>query len=291
MSIRPFYMPFLGLFALIGLHLAVQAAKPATISLEKADLDFEQMDPRCRSFLKTWRLGWKHAVREGWLFGHSADEALLKAGLHEARFYYSRLNRRLGGSIQDEPMHLLVFSQEKQWRKFLARAGLFAHSQALSSGNAIFLYRGAEVRDLSDLAHELVHVGLERRYGKLPLWLDEGLALQWSEELTQEFYSLRNRYVASKKDEQRVETEDFDITELKEYPKSVEAQGYFYRRSKAMVDRLQGLLGDEAFIQYLQAITQTQTDWRVLLKDDFNISVEQLAMVEARSMPKEEPQS
>ena len=291
MRINPNYKLFWRLFALIGLISATQTANATHKALQKADLNYEAMDPLCRSFLKTWRLGWKHALRDDWLYGHSADEALLKEGLHEARFYSTRLNRRFGGSMQDEPLHLLVFSQEKQWRKFLAKAGLFPHSQALFTGHAIYLYRGGAVRDLSDLAHEMVHLGLKRRFSRLPLWLDEGLALQWSEELTHEFYSLRNRYVASKKDTKRVETEDFDITALTVYPKSPEAQGYFYRRSKAMVDRLQGLLGDEVFIQYLEAVSQTKLGWRELLKKDFNISVEQLRMIEARSMAKEKPQS
>jgi len=81
--------------------------------------------------------------------------------------------------IADEPIHVFLFANQNDFRKYLAihypnlpdRRAFFIKTQTSSSVYAYWSPRVAE-----DLRHEVTHAYLHGSVPQIPLWLDEGIA-------------------------------------------------------------------------------------------------------------------
>jgi len=172
-------------------------------------------------------------------------------------FYHPELGRQLAESLPaickqvandlqcpplKEPCTVRVLRTR---RDFVAQTGN-AFGDGFTSGDCVWTYHGARGILDSVLPHELAHVILGRAFGKLPTWLDEGLAIRQEVSAGAYWDTLRAGHALT-------------VQSLLAHRKSTGKQenDRFYASAYGFVDLLMGE-GGMAKIKQLIAALQTQ---------------------------------
>jgi len=87
------------------------------------------------------------------------------------------IRRRVAQSLGCPPPEPCVVRVLPGRPEFIAATGN-RFGDGYSSGDCIWTYHGAPTMFENIIPHEMAHVTLRRQFGKVPLWLDEGLAVR-----------------------------------------------------------------------------------------------------------------
>lgn len=123
---------------------------------------------------------WPHEARVGFFHIHADYDFSARIGFFRQLESLPReLSETLGIKISEEPIHLILFGKQSDYRMYLR-----THFPDLPSRQALFIKRRGpgmvfafESQRLEiDLRHEATHALLHASLPYVPLWLDEGLA-------------------------------------------------------------------------------------------------------------------
>jgi hypothetical protein len=122
---------------------------------------------------------WKHAVTGNFVF-HYFESHVASPVAVEAEFHTRVLWREL--RLESVPpggrAHVFVFDRPADWQQFQKHGRLDPWTGGIHAGNEVFVLRNAAYKFKGNaLGHEIVHLTLFRAFGgRLPLWVEEGLA-------------------------------------------------------------------------------------------------------------------
>jgi len=151
----------------------------------------------------------------------------------------SAIDEMLGLPPQMETGFVFVIDQEADWDRILQAAGNRVEGAALHIGREIYLRRSAEgSTPWIDIPHELVHFRLWQTHGgRLPLWLEEGLAQYMGWELARRYQLARGleleRELPALAPEHLLPWEE--MMQWSAYPAGPAALMAFYRQSEELV--------------------------------------------------------
>ena len=190
------------------------------------------------------------------------------------------------------PVYCYLLDDEQLWADLSAKYVIHSNTVSLTSGNEmICLVTGTDDLAGDALPHELIHVLIRQSEMKLPLALEEGMALYFGWEINLEYHLSRGAIVQKKKKVLQRESllavdELFQVTS---YPKDNEALETFYVQSERCVRAINELIGTAAMPEFLRQVGQGDRPWRTVLANSFSCGSEQLAWVEqVTSRPSEQ---
>lgn len=225
-------------------------------------MDTQALTEKGRRCLDSGLVNWQHAQTAHFTVHYERKDFARHVG-RLAEFLYAYMADELG--VGEERIsgrsHIFVFQSARRWEAFAATiSGPGEWAFSFVYGPDMFLQRAGGRHDSSEvLAHEMVHVILNRFYGRSPpLWLNEGLA-QWYEEFgyaafkgtakskKAPFRPLKNRYPL------------FELTALNEYPATREEVDLFYVTSKYLVGFFMLEYPPEKMNELVNALTSGDT--------------------------------
>ena len=165
------------------------------------------------------------------------------------RYFTNELQR----AVPSRPPVIFMIGDREVWTGLVARAGLRPDGESLQVGREIF------VRTTNGLAggrvgHELAHYFL-RPSGdgeRLPLWIEEGLALRWGGEAMR-LTGLDDgaSHLCAVESADDLAPWD-DVMSRTEYPESPRAARVFYRQAGELVNGLAARLGERGLAEVAQ---------------------------------------
>ncbi len=139
----------------------------------------KDISPAGRAALSLKKDLWKHAETDHFVY-HFMDEKASEAVWAHSETYYDWIKNLLGitEDAWKKKNHIFIFTDQKVWDEFKARAGASSAVRAYTNGWELFLFRDEFwLSPKQSLAHELTHVIIFRFLeGPLPLFLNEGFA-------------------------------------------------------------------------------------------------------------------
>lgn len=186
--------------------------------------------------------------------------------IREADFAYTFCRRELGAQTVDlEPLHIFVVQSASVWSNLLTRQRWREDGFALASGREIFLFRDREsVERRIDIPHEMVHFILSQMdYHRLPLWLEEGLALYIGARTAQS-YAVERGYELDRRLPELAVEDLFDLDHLttrKTLPHRPGRRAAFYRQSERLVQFIFRHAPRDRMLDLLTAFSRSRESW------------------------------
>ena len=182
--------------------------------------------------------------------------------VESVRTYFAR---DLGLPLSDRRAVILLVGDGASWADLVQRTGLRADGEALQSGREIFVL-ATNACPPGRVAHELVHFLFRAQAGPgLPLWLDEGLAMRWSEA------ALRAGGAPPPPTAPGVPADDLpdwnQVLAGRAYPESSRAARAFYRQAEVMAATLAERLGERGLAAFAGDLARRAGDWRAVLAE------------------------
>ncbi len=169
-----------------------QVPDPSTTNrLDWTEVTAEQMDTRIlppagHKILAMEGISWKHAQTEHFVLHYEASIFAVKVA-RLAESFYTYISKDLG-DVADRVgarSHIFIFKSDKRWQQLLeTMPGVEKWSFSFVSGLMMCLQqsKGTLSSSASILGHEMTHLVVNRFLpGRLPLWLNEGLAEYYGE--------------------------------------------------------------------------------------------------------------
>lgn len=266
------FLPFL-LEATIWLVVATLGRPSAVAQLERRGLDGLQeqtlasLSVAPSSHLEKTALAlaparWKHAEGEHFVY-HYFNSYVATPVSVEAEFYYRVVSADLDlpkDSQAAAKVQVFLFEEPDLWHSFQSGARLDPWSGGIHSGGSLFLLRDRSMKFKDrTLGHEIVHALLQRHFGELPLWLNEGYAEYAS--IIGHASFLRARSFAARPRSETVAAAHYlpvaDLVRQTSYPAEDAAVTAFYAESQRLVSFLQQR-GKAEFRQLLAACQKGQ---------------------------------
>lgn len=154
----------------------------------------------------------------------SAEKGAASQHLRQSRIHLDAINVALGRNDPDGPFKIVLISDPVIWERCQK---LFPGQERIRSamvGEWIFLFRQeGKAGDVSDLAHELVHLRMGQLFPRRPpLWLEEGLSLYLSREAAREYFHFQGLRVVvpPEKNVEEWPRTGIQISSLDAYPSS-----------------------------------------------------------------------
>lgn len=175
--------------------LALCAPEPEWRDLDAAGVDRALLHPAAAAVLDDPAHRWRHAAAGPFVL-HFERQMFATRVARMGVFFHQRIAADFPGlpDTLGGPSHLFLFRDDKDWQAFLqGYAGAPEWSGSLVSGHAMFLLQQDSVSSSGDvLAHEMTHLVFNRILGgRIPLWLNEGLAEWYAVTLYPEFKGIK----------------------------------------------------------------------------------------------------
>jgi hypothetical protein len=249
-------------FLLLGFLSAIHVhGEMYPVKLEDLTWDSEQAKTLSRSAqqaLSLENVEWNHAQTEHFIY-HFQKKWMAERAASESETYYNFIKKDL--KIQEDQWehkgHVFLFEDEKAWKTFIENTGVDRWSGGVCIGNEIFLYSppGSKPFTGSVLPHELSHLVVNRFVrGRLPVWLNEGVAEQQSRKHFVSYtkpkgfdFLLRPNVVSAEK---YIPLQE--LTAANDYPSDEKKVPVFYTESVRLVQFLIEDHPDQDFLQFLQ---------------------------------------
>jgi hypothetical protein len=189
----------------------------------------------------------------------------------------------LGGPIFTGRTTVVLIDNATAWDDLLSAGGFRPDGLALHVADEIYLLVDGEGLRPERLAHESVHRVLRDVVGRIPLWLDEGLAsyLGWRAaricrsregfELTQSYPVCDGALLAWS-----------DITSRRAYPPDPQEARLFYRQSEELVTAIAEAVGDANLLEYAKAVARRPARWQKILASRWGMSESDLKELEVK---------
>ncbi|MCB1069496.1 MAG: hypothetical protein KDL31_04015 [Kiritimatiellae bacterium] len=213
-------------------------AQPGWRDLEPGTFDQTLVHDAARTVLQSDRYRWRHAASDHFIHHFERQMFAVKVA-RMGEFFYQRITGDFPGlpDSLSAPSHILVFRDEKDWADFLGSyPGAPEWSGSMVAGHVLFLAQQQSISDSGDvLAHEMTHLVLNRLIqGRIPLWLNEGLAEWYGMTLYAEFKGIKR----SLSSEFRGEADLLPVSvmwDARTYPEDPLIVRRFYHTAKCMV--------------------------------------------------------
>ena len=281
--LRPF-IANLGL--LLGFLVATASATPHFEPIPRGG--YPHLQAAGKALMKKRSKDWLHARSTHFML-HGKDKATLQHLEREAEHAWYRLAFRLGLKPDSRPIHIVIVDDAKAWQKLLGTAPDQASKLGAQLDGTVFLLRTGESPQSNtlstDLAHEITHARLERAFGnKIPLWLEEGLALQLGIDITREFHKNRGQLTEEKLTAPgETSTSTQQIMDFDRYPSDPTTMRAFYTQCRAFTAALLDATGPRGTKSFLAAMIDEQHTWQAALKANSEISEAALKELEKKA--------
>ncbi len=206
--------------------------------IEPADMDTRALNERGRQALTLAGMNWKHA-QTGHFVIHYEQAIFARKVARMAEFFYSYIAEDLKGVTDrvDGRSHIFVFRSAKRWDDMRRQLGDMPEwTFSLVQGTTMLLQQADDTSRSGDiLAHEMTHLVVNRFFtGRLPIWLNEGLA-EYYEEFA---YSAMKGIKKSRKAQFRRLAAAYPLKEIlmaTDYPADTRQAVRFYETAKYLV--------------------------------------------------------
>ncbi len=185
---------------------------------------------------------------------YDGEETYARQVLHQAERLYAAITRNLGHDQLAKPWRgdrrckIFLYKDQGDFRK-AARGMQWAEGMANYKTREIFAYYGNPDFLSSVLPHEMAHVIFRDIMGhtpRIPLWLDEGVALSQEPDRRSELYPVAKKAMA---DGTLIPFEQMDkIRDAKDM--DTKRAGIFYAQSLATVNFLLETLRQDRFLKF-----------------------------------------
>lgn len=237
------------------------------------ELSDRRISSMARAFLKSGDGDWLHGESDLFIY-HGRTLRRMERAAHEAEWAYAEVGARL--NLPDPPRrgHIFILEDAATWKEVLRRSGRREDSAALHIHREIFLLcDGERSARYVDIPHEMVHFRLRQAYpDRLPLWLEEGLALFLDWELASAYQA--NRGLVLFREEAPPPAGAFigreTLFHMRRYPRDLAEMRAFYRASETWVTALQALLGPEQISVLVERMTRPRADLQDVLEELMN---------------------
>jgi hypothetical protein len=235
------------------------------LEIKTADMD-ERALKNCsaaRELLESDPDKWRHGQTPHYVIHFFANEGDLFARkvAELVEFLYGYISQDLGLSQDRHPLrsHIFTFRNEYRWKKFLkTQSSMEKWSYSYVFGACMFLQQAKNTKDSSEvIAHENTHLVVNHFVpGRLPIWLNEGVAEYYGEFGLSEFRGLK-RHPGSVF---RGLSDALPLTRLlkitKDYPSDEKEVHKFYATSKYFVGFLLTKKPHDKFPAFLMDIAK-----------------------------------
>lgn len=253
----------------------------------RADLSFESvprsgyphLHPLGTACLKKNAKTWHHGRSEHFLI-HGKHPHLVTMVEREAEHAWYKTGYLLGLKADPNPIHIVLIEDPIMWKRTLGTPGETVNKIAAHIDGTIFLFRPPQAPALAtDLAHEIVHARIAPAYPDIPLWLEEGLALNLGIEMTRAFHKRRGILTEALETNQR-ETGSSNrcITSFTQYPKEIEA---FYRASRQSLEAIRKHTGDRGLKIFVDQVATGKASWESALTHQFKVAKSDIVALKA----------
>ncbi len=258
---------------------AVWARADDWTPVEREAMDSAKLSDVARAVLDAREFKWKHAQTKHFVI-HYENGVFAAKVARQAEFYYDHISQDLGGLTDrmDARSHIFIFRKSTDWHAFVhkyLKANL-EWSFSMVIGPIMYLQQASDISaSASTLSHEMSHLVFNRFIeGRVPLWLNEGLA-EWYGEFAYAafkgvrkskktaFGSLRSAYPVA------------ELVALKGYPADRNAIHTFYQTSKHLVAFMQLELPSDKFAPFLLAMARG-APVESALQEYYGLSLEEL---------------
>ena len=201
---------------------------------------------------------WQELKGDHFIVYYLSNEPFAKQVARRSEFYYNQIASDLGYARYsnfwqwDDRCKVYLYPSEEEFQRITGQPA-WSHGMAQYEKREIHSYDESEEFSDSILPHEIAHlvfrdfVGLE---GKVPVWIDEGVA-QWCEPKKREVARRLSRYLISTDKDWHVQ----DLTATDPSKLETEAQVHaFYMQSVSLVDFLVRSFGGQAFTQFCREV-------------------------------------
>lgn len=217
---------------------------------------------------------WIHG-RNGPVTVHAVSMAALDDVIREAAFTYAYVGRELALPQDGEFLHVFVVEDPALWKDWGAQYAWREDGLALLKGHEIYLLRAAAAERRIDIAHEMVHFLLRAHgFGRLPLWLEEGLAMHLGSRAAAAYSARRDRELVRRfppLDRSSVIPVD-ELTRMHTYPRDPALMPAFYRQSEILVRLVLRYTGRASLRDLLNAFNGNNAAWNHVLQRRFGLS-------------------
>lgn len=268
---------------LAGLMLAggvVLAEPPGAERSEMQEMAADQVDraqltPRASRLVDATEFKWRHAQTEHFVVHYESGIFATKVA-RLAEFFYDFIAADLQGA-QDRVSgrsHIFIFRNEKDWRTFQQNymEGELEWAFSMVEGPVMYLQQADNLSSSAEvLGHEMTHLIVNRFFtGRLPLWLNEGLA-EWYGEFAYAAFKGVKKSKRAQFQGLRSIVPVLDLIRASSYPADPESVRYFYDTSKHVVGFLQMERPPEKFVPFVKALMDG-TDTPAALSDVYGFA-------------------
>lgn len=264
---------------LLPLAIHAQVDRAAMQPVERAALDVELLDPLARSVLDAPEFKWRHAQTEHFVV-HFENGIFAAKVARQAEFFHQFIGQDLPGlaNRQTARSHIFIFRNPRDWEVFIKRyhKGELEWAFSMVTGYVMYLQQAGDIASSAEvLGHEMTHLVMNRFLtGRLPLWLNEGLA-EWYGEFAYaafkgvkkskrtQFQGLRSTYPVK------------DLLASEAYPADRKTIHAFYQTSKHLVAYLQLEQPPGTFTPFLLALAGG-AEIETALNDHYQLDLETL---------------
>lgn len=241
----------------------VLAAPPGAEKAEMQEVDVAQVDralltPRASRLVDAPEFKWRHAQTEHFVV-HYENGIFAAKVARLAEFFYDFISADLQGA-QDRVSgrsHLFIFRNEKDWQTFQRNymEGKLEWAFSMVEGPVMYLQQADSLSSSAEvLGHEMTHLIVNRFFtGRLPLWLNEGMA-EWYGEFAYAAFKGVKKSKRAQFQGLRSIVPVLDLIRASSYPADTESVRYFYDTSKHVVGFLQMERPPEKFVPFVKAL-------------------------------------
>ncbi|HMP73179.1 MAG TPA: hypothetical protein PKE55_07945 [Kiritimatiellia bacterium] len=210
--------------------------------LPEGNFDRTLLSARDKRLLDESRFGWQHAETQHFVLHFERKDFAQRVG-RMAEFFYQYISDDLKGLSDRAPgkSHIFIFRNSRQWDRFMevAEVGALEWAFSMVAGTSMYLQQAGSTSQSGEvLGHEMTHMVFNRFLpGRIPLWLNEGLA-EWYGEFA---YSAMKGVGKSSRSVFRGFRDHTPLPELlsaKMYPSDRREISRFYRSSQFLVGYL-----------------------------------------------------
>ncbi len=246
------------------------------------ELSDQHQSREARKIVRGRDRSWLHAESRGFIY-HASSHARLAAVAEETEYAYGAVTERLGLAAGGRKAHIYIIESETTWTELIRRSDRREDGLAFHRDHEIFILRDRRrPSGYIDIPHEMVHFALWRKHGgRVPIWLDEGLAVAWGWDIARAYQETKSRQLYREQ-----EPLDYEyvlpwdrLTALNTYPGSAEAVGTFYRQAAALTRAILDRIGPDRAGSFIQAMTRSRADWKQVVTAQFDCIDDDVAMI------------
>jgi len=218
----------------------------------------------------------------------SRDESMLDTINKKTTYSFEKAKELLGVDQPVAPPTLYVMSDMERWNELIHEHNLLSEGVSLQSGREILLL----IQDKDDFSrdavpHELIHYIIHEQQLRLPLALEEGIALHFGWAINLDAHLSQGNVVT--RHQRPVAPDnyiDFDhLVSLEAYPENTSEMKAFYYQSERFVRAINTLVPSKEFPAFIKKVGTGDKNWQDVLLEEYDCTPEQIKWVRGMTTP------